>query len=624
MLHAQRLVGIDRGEVAELGAVANLLGVQTVDGRDFGEAGALVAAARRTQRALDDVARAQARGADEVGGHEGVVVGLHVAMGVDDAGAIRANLQNALDVAEALGLRGGDVDLLDELGFLLAGRLDLELLGLLAQFGDLHGRELLTRKRGLGGGGVTLLVALFAIALAVATVVVALVLALVALLVALVLATVGASVVIGLSGRGAIGCGGVGIGRSGVIGLGAGINLRFDISLLLGGLGLSGLLTTALGLLGCRLFDVLGLGGISRYIGGRLGGILGRALLGGLSLGRALSSGATAATGTDVGGLGIGGSGLGSRSILDGCIGSGCRLGGRRSIPSGGGCGCGLLCLDEGLGLATATVRAQSRIDNGNFAGLDRHSGLSRRCALPCRGTDRSLSELGGYLFRNLLGLSSRAAACARCRLLGRQVGGRGLGHRRSCKLGQSRGLALGSTTAGAHHLSLANLRQRTCLRDLIGNRRRGVSCNGALGARRARGTALGLGDLLAVSGRLGRVARELGLCRSSLLTSCRHGLLSRHRHRRRSSLRRLRSRGLRGRRDLVRRNRCSGSGLRRRYFVFLLLIRHSVCSTFFSSPVITCSLHKPSGRLNSLVPFKTTDIIDLYRDDCVIYAALV
>ena len=194
--------------------------------------------------------------------------------------------------------------------------------------------------------------------------------------------------------------------------------------------------------------------------------------------------------------------------------------------------------------------------------------------------------------------------------------GGRRLGHRRSCKLGQSRGLALGSTTAGAHHLSLANLRQRTCLRDLIGNRRRGVSCNGALGARRARGTALGLGDLLAVSGRLGRAARELGLCRSSLLTSCRR--------RRRSSLRRLGSRGLRGRRDLVRRNRCSGSGLRRRYFVFLLLIRHSVCSTFFSSPVITCSLHKPSGRLNSLVPFKTTDIIDLYRDDCVNYAALV
>lgn len=277
-------------------------------------------------------------------------------MGMDDAGAVRANLQNTLDVAEALGLRGGDVDLLDELGFLLAGRLDLELLGLLAQFGDLHGREFLARKRGLGGGGVALLVALLAIALAVATVVVALVLALIALVVALMLATVGASAVFGLGGRGAIGCGGVGIGRSGFIGLGAGIDLRFDISLLLGRPGLSGLLTTALGLLRRRLFDVLGLGGISRCIDGRLGGIPGRTLLGSLGLGRALSSSTMAATRTDIGELDIGGSGLGSRSILDGCIGSGCRLGGRRSIPSGCSCGCGLLCLDEGLGLATATV----------------------------------------------------------------------------------------------------------------------------------------------------------------------------------------------------------------------------------------------------------------------------
>ena len=243
-------------------------------------------------------------------------------MGMDDTGAVRTNLQDALDVAEALGLRGGDVDLLDELGFLLAGRLNLELLGLLAQLGDLHGRELLARKRGLGGSGITLLVALLAIALAVAAVVVALVLALVALVVALVLATVGASAVFGLGGRGAIGCGGIGVSRSIIAGLGLGIALQLGLGLLLGRLGLSGLLTTALGLLGRRLFDVLGLGGISRCIGGRLGGILGRTLLGSLSLGRALSSSATAATGTDVGGLGIGRNGLGSRSILDGFIGS--------------------------------------------------------------------------------------------------------------------------------------------------------------------------------------------------------------------------------------------------------------------------------------------------------------
>ena len=80
-------------------------------------------------------------------------------MGVDDAGAVRANLQNALDVTEALGLRSGGVDFLDELGLLFASRLDLELLGLFAQLGDLHGREFLARKRRLGRGGVALLVA---------------------------------------------------------------------------------------------------------------------------------------------------------------------------------------------------------------------------------------------------------------------------------------------------------------------------------------------------------------------------------------------------------------------------------------------------------------------------------
>ena len=45
VLHAQRLIGIDRGKVAELGAIADLLGIHAVNGRDLGEAGALVAAA---------------------------------------------------------------------------------------------------------------------------------------------------------------------------------------------------------------------------------------------------------------------------------------------------------------------------------------------------------------------------------------------------------------------------------------------------------------------------------------------------------------------------------------------------------------------------------------------------
>ncbi len=51
VLHTQRLIGIDRGKIAKLGAVTGLLGIKAVDGRDLGKAGALVATARGTKRA---------------------------------------------------------------------------------------------------------------------------------------------------------------------------------------------------------------------------------------------------------------------------------------------------------------------------------------------------------------------------------------------------------------------------------------------------------------------------------------------------------------------------------------------------------------------------------------------
>ena len=613
MLHAQRLVGIDRREVAELGAVANLLGIQAVDGRDLGEAGALVAAARRTQRALDDIARAQARGANEVCGHKGVVVGLHVAVGMDDAGTIRANLQDALYVAEALGLRGGGVDLLDELGLLFAGRLDLELLGLLAQLSDLHGRELLARKRGLGRCGVALLVALLAVALTVATVVVALVLALVALLVTLVLTTVVAGVLVGLGGRGAIGCGGIGIGRGLAAGLGVGVGAGLGFALLLGGLGLCGLLARTLGLLASRLIGVLGLGGgVDSCLGGLVGSILGGILIRTLCLHGALGSGTTAATGTDIGRLALGGcGGLSDCGFLDRSV--GCKRGlGRRRRPS---CGSGgLLGLHESLGLAATTMRTQGGVDDRSLAGLGGRCRARGLRALPRCGTSRGFDGLEGRLLGILLGLGGGTATRTGSRLLHRLVvnaslgNRRRLGRRRGRQLGQGCGLALGSATTGAHDLGLANLRQCAGLRDLVGNRRRGVGRNGALDSRRARGAAPELCGLLTVRRRLSHTARTLGLYGRGVLArgrSDRSDLLSRCGLRCRGSLGSLGSRSLnrRGHRDLVRRNRCSGSGMRRRYFVFLLLIRHSVCSTFFSSPVITCSLHIPSGRLNSLAP---------------------
>ena len=264
-------------------------------------------------------------------------------------------------------------------------------------------------------------------------------------------------------------------------------------------------------------------------------------------------------------------------------------------------------------------MRAKSGIDNGNLVGLGRCCRLRGLLTLPYHRTSRSFTGLLSRLLSILLRLG-RTTTRARSRLLGRLPRDRGLGGRRRlgddrrCKLGQCRGLALGSTATGTHNLSLADLRQRAGLCNLIGNRRGGIG-NGALGSRRAHGATLGLVGLLAVSGGLRRTARALGLYgrgilfggRGNSLASGRRDLLSRCGRRRRSGLGGLRSRSLHRRRhhDLVQRSRCSGSG-RRRYFVFLLLIRHSVCSTFFSSPVITCSLHKPSGRLNSLAPSNT------------------
>ena len=471
MLHAQRLIGVDRREIAELGAVTGLLRIKTVDGRNFGETGTLVAAARGTKRTLDHVARAQTRGADEVGGHEGVVIGLHVAVGMDDAGAVRANLQDALNIAEALGLRGCGVDLLDELGLLLAGRLNLELLGLLAQLGDLHGRELLARKRWLGRSCVALLVALFAVALTAAAVVVAIILALAALIVTLVLTAVGAGTLFGLSAldgrrRGRIG------GRRGLaVRLSVGLGLLLSIPLLFGRLGLGRFLARALGLLACRPIGALRLG--SR-VDTRLGRLSYRRFGAGLRLclSWAFGCGVTAAPGTNVGRLGSGrNSDLRNISTLGRNHGSRCRLDERRGILDRSRGSGRLLRLDKCLGLAAAAMRAQSRIDDKCTAGLGRHDRLSRGSVLLRRRANRGLGGIGRSLLGSLLDLGRRATARARSRLFCYLLGSRSrrrLGGGRSREFGQSRGIALGGTTASTNNLGFADLRKRAGLRNLI------------------------------------------------------------------------------------------------------------------------------------------------------------
>ena len=80
---------------------------------------------------------------------EGVPVALHVVSGAHPAIALVADLEDALDGAEALGAGGRLEDGLNELALADAHVVDAELGSLGAQLGDLHGGELLARERGL-------------------------------------------------------------------------------------------------------------------------------------------------------------------------------------------------------------------------------------------------------------------------------------------------------------------------------------------------------------------------------------------------------------------------------------------------------------------------------------------
>ena len=174
------------------------------------------------------------------------------------------------------------------------------------------------------------------------------------------LTTVGAGALFGTDAP--VGCGCIGAGRSLALRLGVGVGMGagIGVALLLGSLCPRGLLARTLGLLSCRLVDVLGLGS---GIGGSLGGLvldgLGLGVDFGLRLRRALCRGATATAGADIGGLGIGRCGsLGGRSVLDPGIGRGRRLGRHRCTLGSSCCGSGFLGLNIRLGLAAATMRA--------------------------------------------------------------------------------------------------------------------------------------------------------------------------------------------------------------------------------------------------------------------------
>ncbi len=171
MLHLERLVGIHGREVGELGAVLDLLGVQSVDRAEPGQPGKLVVRAHGAKRAGNQVAGAQPGRANQLRGNEGVIAAWHVPMNADVAEPLVVHVEDALDVAEPLGLRlglrGGRVHDLNQLGLLDARGVVLVLAGLLAQLRVLDRGELLAREGGLcRGEPVVALLAVLLLALA--------------------------------------------------------------------------------------------------------------------------------------------------------------------------------------------------------------------------------------------------------------------------------------------------------------------------------------------------------------------------------------------------------------------------------------------------------------------------
>ncbi len=464
VLHLELLVGVDGREVGELRAGARDLRVHAVDALDLREAGELVVGAHGTERALDEVARAQARGADEVRGHEGVVAARHVAVRADVAVALVRDVEDARDVAEALGAGGGGVDGLDEFGLLHAGDVDVELLRALAQLRDLHGREVVARERGLGGREAV--VAVLAVLLAVAAVV------------AVVTVVVAVRVLAALRVRAAV-----------------------------------VLLALARG--------VLALGGRLLVGSGRGGSLRGR------GLGRSVACGGSLRGGVGRGGIRAHGSS--ARRIP--------RRGGLR----GSGSSCGLLRLDERLGLAAATVRAERGVD-------ERRGGILRGSGSGGRGL--------GVMLRG-------GGVCARIRLGERALGTGG-------------GAAL-----AAHDGGLGHLRQGACLRGLGRERRR----RGVRGARGVRGIRRGRRIGLLGSRRARALPRRArGLLPRLLLRS---GLLPFRALRRPARARgaaRLLLRGGRGGLGVHR-----FGGVRR-------FVSHYACSTFFQSSMNSAKPRSVSG----------------------------
>ena len=149
VLHDEAFVRVDRREVAEAHAAAQLLDGRAVDGRDLLDGGVLLVLARRARLTGHEIALAQAVAADGGKTHVAIRLAGQVALRAEEAVAVGQDVQDAGHLDEALGLDTGFEHGLHQLGLLEARHVEVELGGLLAQLGHLELRQLLARHAGL-------------------------------------------------------------------------------------------------------------------------------------------------------------------------------------------------------------------------------------------------------------------------------------------------------------------------------------------------------------------------------------------------------------------------------------------------------------------------------------------
>ena len=149
-LQTEALVGEQRGQRFEVGAVPGLLRVDPIDGRDLEQGVVLLVVTRGAHLAGDLVATAQFEAPDLGQGHVDVGVGLGVALRAQEAVAVGQDVQQTGAEVEAAVLGLLIEDLPDEILLgVLAEVLDAQLSGHHVQVGEELGLDL-GQRGGLG------------------------------------------------------------------------------------------------------------------------------------------------------------------------------------------------------------------------------------------------------------------------------------------------------------------------------------------------------------------------------------------------------------------------------------------------------------------------------------------